>query len=109
MKNVTDILRKFTKGELTAAEANAALAAEGAGLSLDPKKNELTEEEISAVKTGACACEVSGFGLLDTGTGGLDKVEVKDGRLVNADCGEMTAFCIIGGKTYRVCGDRLED
>ena len=78
MKNVTDILRKFTKGELTAAEANAALAAEGAGLSLDPKKNELTEEEISAVKTGACACEVSGFGLLDTGTGGLDKVDGND-------------------------------
>lgn len=109
MKNVTDILRKFTEGEVTLAEANAALAAEGAGISLDPKKNELTAEELSAVKIGGCVHEVSGFGLLDTGTGSLDKVEVKDGRLVNADCGDMTAFCIIGGKTYRVCGDRLED
>ena len=107
--NMTEILRKYTRNELTLEEANAALADVGAGISLDPKKNELTAEELAAVKLGACACEVSGFGLLDTGTGSLDKVEVRGGRLMNCDCGEMTAFCIIGGSTYRVCGDRLEE
>jgi hypothetical protein len=93
--NITDTIKKYTRGEATLEETNAALREMGADVYLDPAKNTIHPDEVDR------------FGLLDTGTGSLDKVEVKDGKLVNADCGEMTAFCIFGGKMYAVNGDTL--
>lgn len=37
----------------------------------------------------------------------MDKVLVKDGHLVDCDCGEMYALCMIAGKTFRVQGTAL--
>ena len=108
MKHITEILWKYTRGEATLEETNAALQEAKAGICLDAEKNAITEAERQATAVGEKPCEVNGFGLLDTGTGSLDKVEVREGRLVDADCGSMVAFCIIGGKTFRVCGDKLE-
>ena len=51
----------------------------------------------------------NGFGLLDTGTGTLDKVEVRDGHLVGCDCGEMYALCMIAGKVFPVKGAALTE
>lgn len=50
---------------------------------------------------------VEDIGLLDTGTGSYDVVEVKDGVLQNCDCGEMKAYCYYHGKCYEVYGDKL--
>ena len=108
MKNVTEILNKYTRGEATLAETNDVLLENGANIRLDEKKNIITEEELAGTVTGENSSEINGFGLLDTGTGSYDKVEVRAGRLVGSDCGDMVAFCLIGGKTYRVCGDKLE-
>lgn len=108
MKQITEILNKYTRGESTLVEANAALQEMGANVRLDKTKNMITEEELASTVTGENPGEINGFGLLDTGTGSYDKVEVRAGRLVQADCGNMVAFCLIGGKTYRVCGDKLE-
>lgn len=93
--NITEIIKAYTTGEKTLEQANAALAEAGSSLYLDPEKNTITEAERTT------------RGLLDTGTGSLDKVEVKDGHLVNCDCGEMYALCIFNGKTYNVEGTAL--
>lgn len=95
--NITEIIRAYTTGDKTLDEANAALKEAGSSLQLDPTRNVITEAERKT------------HGLLDTGTGSLDKVEVKDGHLVNCDCGEMYALCIFDGKTYQVKGTALEE
>ena len=91
----TDILRKYTNGQMSLQEANAALKECRAGFHLDPQRNYIHPGEKDL------------FGLLDTGTGTLDKVRVRDGKLSNADCGEMPATCTYNGKLYRVHGDEL--
>lgn len=96
---VNEILEHYTKGEKTLAETNAALAEIKAGFHLDPNKNNLTPDEI-----------VNGTaGLLDTGTGTLDKVIVDPEKmeLVNCDCGKTHALCIVKGRTYQVKGRKL--
>ena len=90
-----EIVLAYTAGEKTLEEANAALYEVRAGFHLNPERNTIKEDEIGR------------FGLLDTGTATLDKVEIKDGKLVNNDMGSMYALCLFNGKTYRVIGDKL--
>ena len=91
----TEIILAYTAGEKTLEEANAALAANGAGYHLNPEKNTINPDEVGR------------FGLLDTGTGSLDKVEVVDGKVLGFDAGNMVADVLFNGKTYRVQGDTL--
>ena len=107
MKSVTEIIGKYTAGEASLEETNAALKEAGSGLYLNPQKNVLTEEDKRATTIGYYPEQANGWGFLDTGTGTLDKVQVKDGKLVNCDCGEMYALCLIAGRTYEVKGDTL--
>lgn len=95
MKKTTDIIRDFTVGEKTLEEANAALKAAGVPLRLDPDKHAIRPDEVDR------------YGLLDTGTGSLDKVEIRDGRLVNGGCGGMYARCCYKGKWHEVRGAEL--
>lgn len=104
MKNITEIILKYTAGEATLEETNAALKEAGSGLSLNPENNVLTEEDKRSTTIGYYPDQANGWGLLDTGTGSFDKVQVKDGCLVGCDCGEMPALYLIAGKTYRVKG-----
>ena len=108
---INDIIAKYTAGEATLEETNASLKEAGADgkYHLDPGKNALTEAEIRATTVGTYPNMANGWGLLDTGTGSLDKVEVRGGRLVNMDCGEMYALCLIAGKTYKVRGAVLAE
>ena len=105
--DITAILRKYTSGEATLEETNAALKEAGSNMYLDPNKNKLTEEEIRATTIGTYPDQANGYGMLDTGTGSLDKVEVKNGQLVNCDCGSMYALCIIADRIYKVEGTKL--
>ncbi len=91
----TEIILAYTAGKKTLEEANAALAANGAGYHLNPEKNAIHPDEVDR------------FGLLDTGTGFLDKVEIKDGKVLGFDAGNMPAFVLFNGKIYRVHGDTL--
>ena len=102
MTNI-EIIRKYTAGELTLAEANLKLR----GIRLNPGKNILTEEEKRATTVGYYPEQANGYGLLDTGTGSLDKVKIQSGKLINCDCGIMRALVSIAGKTYHVKGDTL--
>ena len=99
--SMTEILNKYTAGQTTLEETNAALAEMGAGIHLKPGKNELTAEETAAAKADSAAT-ANGFGL-------LDKVEVRDGHLVGCDCGEMYALCMIAGKVFLVKGAALTE
>lgn len=109
MKQLKEILSKFSAGELTLESANNALANAGAGFHLDPRKNLLSEEEKHATTVGYYPEQANGYGFLDTGTGSLDKVQIQNGRLMNCDCGDLYALVAIAGKTYRVKGQFLTE
>ena len=107
MSKVNEIMEKYTAGEITAEEANAKLAAAEAGFRLKFGKNVLTEEEMRATTIGHFPDQANGYGLLDSGTGTLDKVRCENGQLVGCDCGESYALYIIAGRTYQVKGTEL--
>lgn len=98
-----EIIQKYTTGEKTLVETNTDLARIGAGFYLNINKNLLTEDEI---KHGTA-------GLLDTGTGSLDKVEIIKGELKYAvntvidGVPNMKAFVLAQGKTFEVYGTKL--
>ena len=102
MKNTNEIMLKYTAAEITLEEANAALAELGKGWRLDPNKNALTEEEKRSSTIGYYPEQANGYGLLDTGTGSMDKVHVKDGKLTTGGMGIMTAYVYICGRCYEV-------
>ena len=104
---INEALEKYTAGETGLEETNAALA--GSGLRLDPAKNELTEAERRGSTVGYYPEQANGWGLLDSGTGTLDKAEVRGGRLVDCGMGESRALYIIAGKTYEVRGSTLTE
>jgi len=105
--NSTEMILKYTSGEITLEETNAALKEMGAGVYLDPQKNVLTEAEMRRTVVGHFPEQANGWGLLDTGTGSFDKVRVVNGELENCDCGEMYALCMIADREYQVKGKRL--
>lgn len=91
MKDIETILRDYTSGETTLEETNTALADAGMGVKLDPEKN--------TIKPG----EENAYGLMDTGTGSLDKVRIKGGKLVHS-VGTMAARVYWKGVCYDVTG-----
>lgn len=109
MKTIKEILQDYTSGKTPLEETNAALAAAEAGYHLDPGRNTLTEEEIRETTIGQYPDMANGYGLLDTGTGSLDKVEIRDGKLVNSNLGIMPGMVIIAGRTYNVKGNILTE
>lgn len=96
MKNINKIISDYTAGATTLEEANAALTEIKAGVLLDPEKN--------VIRAG----EEGRYGLLDTGTGTLDKVEIKDGRLVYG-VGKMHARCCYLGHWFEVRDTELAE
>lgn len=115
MKNPSEIILKYTAGEATLEETNAALKEAGSGLYLDPQKNILTEEDKRATTIGYYPDQANGWGLLDTGTGSLDKIHVVNGKtkypintVVDGEA-NMLAYILIAGRTYKVMGDTLVD
>ena len=109
MKSISKIMEDYTSARADLEQTNAALKAAKAGFSLEVGKNTLTEAERRATTIGCYPDMANGFGLLDTGTGSLDKVQVRKGSLVDGDCGGMYALCILAGRTYRVRGSVLTE
>lgn len=115
MKNdIADILFKYTTGEATLEETNDALKEAEAGFRLEPGRNEITPDEMALTTVGDTPEEANGFGLLDTGTGSMEKVHVANGKLDEAinqvnqnGTTNMLAFVIIGPNRYEVKGDTL--
>lgn len=116
MKTINEIVKDYTTGETDLEAANAALKEAGAGFSFVPGQNEITEEDRRQTVVGYYPEQASGFGLLDTGTGSMEKVCVTNGKLDHAvnqvqpdGSTNMAAYVIICGKTYEVFGDILKE
>ena len=113
--DINQIINQYTKGEITPEEANAALKEAGVGFHFEPGQNTLTPEEIAETRVGDGPEDATGWGLLDTGTGSLDKVHVEHGMFTGGAINQvredgpttMTAYVHIGGYTYEVYGDAL--
>jgi len=107
MSNTENIISKYTAGKAGLEETNSALKKAGCGFHLNPERNVLTEEEIRKTTIGAYPDMASGWGLLDTGTGSLDKVEVRGGKLMGGGIGRMYGVVYIAGRSYEVDDDTL--
>lgn len=116
MKSINEIIRDYTTGEADLEATNSALARAKAGFRFEPGKNDITEEDRRQTVVGYYPEQASGFGLLSTGTGSMEKVRVFGGRLeftvneVQPD-GDTNCYAevIICGRTYEVLGDTLAE
>lgn len=110
--NNTEILSKYTDGTITLEKANELLTANKAGYIIDPDRNNITEEEVAAavasVENATDLSEISGYGLMDTGTGSKDKISVLNGKVTNAT-GEQMAIVFIGGHVFRTAYDVITE
>ena len=96
MNKVTDTINAYTQGGITLEECNRRLRELGHPIQGNPDRSKLTPEMIER-----------GWGLLDTGTGTLDPVQVRGDELMDTDCGEMPAFVCLQGTWYEVKGKRV--
>lgn len=96
MSKVTDTINAYARGELTLEECNAKLRELGLHVMVDPDRPKLTPEMIEA-----------GWGLLETGTGTLDPVQVRDDELVDTDLGDMPGFVCLRGIWHEVKGRKV--
>ena len=69
----------------------------------------LSETEKRQTTIGWYPDQANGWGMLDQGLGAMDKVAVRNGRLVGCDCGKMPALVFIAGRMYNVHGSVLTD
>ncbi|HJB52275.1 hypothetical protein [Dysosmobacter welbionis] len=109
MKNLEEILHDYTRGDKPLEEANKALKELGCGLTLDPARNLFSARELLETRAGETPDEANGWGLMDHGVACLEKVHVVNGRTVDVDMGQETAYVYIAGRTYRLRGDVLTE
>ena len=107
MKNLEEILHDYTRGDKPLDETNQALKDLGCGLQLDPTRNLFSE--LLETRAGETPDEANGWGLMDHGVGCLEKVHVVNGRTVDVDMGQETAYVYIAGRKYRLRGDVLTE
>ncbi len=114
MRTMNEILADYTSGKATPEETNAALKEIDCPLTIIPGKNELTESDIRVTTVGHYPDMANGYGLLDTGTGSMEKVHVTNGVLDHAvnqvmpdGSTNMLAYVHICGKVFEVFGDKL--
>ena len=96
MSKITDTINAYAQGGLTLEECNRRLRELGQPILVDPDRPRLTPEMIE-----------QGWGLLDTGTGTLDPVQVRDNELVDNDMGDMPAFVCLKGTWYEIKGNKV--
>ena len=103
MKTLEEVLYDYTRGEKTLEEANKARRSWGGGSPWTPP------EELAETRVGVTPDEANGWGILDHGVGSLEKVHVVNGRTVDVDMGQGTAYVYMAGKRYRLRGDVLTE
>ena len=97
MTNIYETIKKWEDGEITVEEANETL--KDSGIKIDPNKQTINPGEEAILFDDPS--KINGYAMLDTGTGTLDKVLIKNGKLVNVDLGEMYATVMFGSSVYR--------
>ena len=104
----TEIIRKYSKGEITLEECNEML--KPFNLFLDPNKNKITDEEMEAAVVDAEHPEnTTGYGRMYHGVGGPEKMFVDHGKFgydTGFYMGSLVEFYIKGVK-FMVDGDKI--
>ena len=109
MKTVEEVLQKYTLGAAGKDDTNDGLKELGSPLRLNPDRNVITPEELAETRVGVTPDEANGYGLMDHGVGCMEKVHVVNGRTVDVDMGQETAYVYMAGKRYRLRGDVLTE
>lgn len=100
--SVDEIMMAFSRGEMTADEANSKLIEVDSEFRLDPDRHTITPEERAESASTSNPTTANGWGLLDMGLGAMSKVRVKNGKLVDTSVGDMIAFYYIDGHMFKV-------
>ena len=98
MTKVTEIINDKN---LTTAQKNEKLAQIGSNVRLADGKNVITDAEKKATVVDTEKGIYKGFGLLDHGVGGLDKVEVVSNKL-KYNVGEIQAYLYMGNHEFEI-------
>ena len=109
MKTLEEVLYDYTRGEKTLEEANKArlrIREERPGIQTMAQQ---AARELLETRAGETPDEANGWGILDHGVGSLEKVHVVNGRTVDVDMGQGTAYVYMAGKRYRLRGDVLTE
>ena len=109
MKNLEEILHHYTRGDKPLDETNQELKKLDCGLQLDPTRNLFSAQELAETRVGETPDEANGWCILYHGVGSLEKVHVVNGRTVDVDKGQETAYVYMAGKRYRLRGDVLTE
>ena len=106
--NLEETLLKYTAGEATLEETNAALKEAGSNLVLNPMRNMFTADELMNTKLGdEPPATLNGYGIMDHGVGSMEKVRIVDGKTVDVNMGEEIAFVYVAGAKFQLKGDTL--
>ena len=105
---INTILSKYTAGETSLEETNAALKEADSNVRLDPTRNLFSPQELMSTSLGDNAPEtVTGWGLMDHGVGSLEKVRLEHGKTVDVDMGSEYALVYVCGQKFRLQGTVL--
>ena len=114
MSKINEIIADYTSGRTDAETANTALTEVGALFRFCPGQHTLTEAEERETTVGYYPEQANGWGLLDTGTGSMEKIRVVNGRLgcpvnqvLEDGATNMRAYVHICGRSFEVFGDTL--
>ena len=101
MDTINKIIADYTNGKNPVEKTNAALKEAGAGFSFQPGKNALTAEEIAATKVGARPGDVTGYGLMSSGTPVVEGASVEATIVKNGKGKKIRIFKYNPKKGYR--------
>lgn len=108
--NTKEIMEKYCAGEISMEEANKLFEEIGAPVHLVEGKNTITPEEAAATVVSDNPAEVSGWGLMNHGIGGMEKMHVDHGKFdydTGFYLGPTRYPFYIGGKRFLVDGDHI--
>ena len=108
MKTLEEVLYDYTRGEKTLEEANKALKELGCGSPWTPPAIFL-RPGAAGDPGGRDAGRGQRLGHSGPRCGQPEKVHVVNGRTVDVDMGQGTAYVYMAGKRYRLRGDVLTE
>lgn len=110
IEGINEVIRKYSRGEITLEECNQTLKDMGSPIYLDPNKNKITEEELNAAVVDVEHPEnTTGYGRMYHGVGGPEKMFVDHGKFgydTGFYLGSFVEFYIKGVK-FLVDGDKI--
>ena len=100
---IANILKSYTDGFYDMDQANKALEAAGASFRISVGNNSLTQEDKDTAVLGDDPAEITGWGLVESSDGRLQRVHCQNGVLKGYNPpSDTTAYFIIGSRIFLV-------